>query len=297
MTCRNENKNFPVRKKVRKKYEPSGKSFGRFYSLLAKKQYIDPDPLLFLRKEGRRKEEKELIALIASSLAFGRVDQIMSAVEKVLSILSLLPGNSPVEKIKKASREDLEKYFSSFRYRFVSGENMAFFLAGAGSLFRKYGSLEKAFLAGYDEKNDPDILPALEKFGRELCKNFPSGKHFLFPLPSGGSACKRPLLMLRWLIRQEDVDTGLWKSIPAKKLLYPLDTHMFRIACSLGFCTFKTPSLAASAMITKAFAKFSPEDPVKYDFPLTRFGIHPSFKGKNICEVLRELENTEEAIR
>lgn len=292
MTCRNRKKSIPVREKVRRKYKPSGKSFGRLYSLWAKKEYIDPDPLLFLWKY-EKKEDRELIALIASSLAFGRVTMILQNIEKILSLLSLLPGEGIMEKVKNASVKDLEKIFASFRYRFITGKDMALFLAGAGELFRQYGTMEKAFLAGYDEKHDPDILPALEKFGRKLCKNFPSGKHFLFPLPSGKSACKRPLLMLRWLIRKEDVDTNLWQKIPAKKLLVPLDTHMFQIAVSLGFCSLKTPSLAASKMITEAFAAFAPDDPVKFDFPLTRFGINPAFKGKNICEVLAYYEKEE----
>ncbi|MBR2364398.1 MAG: DUF2400 family protein, partial [Lentisphaeria bacterium] len=46
--------------------------------------------------------------------------------------------------------------------------------------------------------------------------------------------------------------------------------------------------------ITEKFASFDPDDPVKFDFPLTRFGINPSFRGKNISEVLQKLEDTED---
>ena len=290
MACRKEKT--AVRKKVVKKYRPSGKSFGRLYFLMAKEEYIDPDPLLFLRKY-EKKEDREIAALIATSLAFGRVGLILKSVEKVLHILSLLPGKGPAETLRKNPLEKLQKAFKDFQYRFVTGKDMAFFLAGAGKLLEEYSSLEDAFLAGYHENIHTDILPALESFGRRLCTFFPSGKHFLFPVPSGKSACKRPLLMLRFLVRNKDVDTGTWTKLPPSKLLYPLDTHMFRIAKELGFCSLKSANMAASKEITENFAAFDKEDPVKFDFPLTRFGIHPSFRGKNICEVLQELENGE----
>ena len=291
MTCRKEN--IAVRKKVVKKYRPSGKSFGRLYFLMAKEEYIDPDPLLFLRKY-EKKEDREIVALIAASLAFGRVNLILKSVEKVLYILSLLPGEGPAETLRKNPLDRLLDAFKDFRYRFVTGKDMALFLAGAGKMLEEYTSLEEAFLTGYDENIHSDILPALENFGRILCRFFPSGKHFLFPVPSGKSACKRPLLMLRFLVRNKDVDTGTWTKIPPSKLLYPLDTHMFRIAKELGFCSLKSAGMAASKEITENFARFDADDPVKFDFPLTRFGIHPSFRGKNICEVLRELENIKE---
>lgn len=294
MACRKEN--IAVRKKVVKKYRPSGKSFGRLYFLMAKEEYIDPDPLLFLRKY-EKKADREIAALIAASLAFGRVNLILKSVEKVLYILSLLPGDGPADTLGKNPLEKLQEAFKDFQYRFVTGKDMAFFLAGAGNMLKEYGSLENAFLAGYDENTHSDILPALESFGRRLCTFFPSGKHFLFPVPSGKSACKRPLLMLRFLVRNKDVDTGTWTKIPPSKLLYPLDTHMFRIAKELGFCSLKSANMAASKEITENFAAFDKEDPVKFDFPLTRFGIHPSFRGKNICEVLQELENGENSDR
>lgn len=289
MACKE--KNILVRTKSRKKYKPSGKAFGRLYSLMAKKEYIDPDPLLFLWKY-EKKEEREISALISCALAFGRVELILKAVEKVLDILQRLPGKDLAEKLKKASPEELQKSLQNFQYRFVSGKDLALFLAGAGRLLKEYSSLEKAFLAGYEEK-DKNILPALENFGKKLCSFFPAGKHFLFPVPSGKSACKRPLLMLRFLVRNKDVDTGTWKSILPAKLLVPLDTHMFRMAKELGFTKLKSASLAASEEITAKFALFDASDPVKFDFPLTRFGINPAFRGKKICEVLQSLEEEE----
>lgn len=279
MTC--GKKTFPAGGKVSKGKRPSRAELGRLYSLFAREEFIEPDPLSFLRK-CRKKEDREVVALIASALAFGRVELILKAIEEVLTRLSRLPGKGEAETLKKNSPESLEKAFSSFKYRFVSGQALALFLAGAGALLREYSSLEDAFLAGYDADRHTDLLPALENFGNGLCRFFPEGKSFLFPVPSGKSACKRPLLMLRWLVRDRDVDTGTWKKIPKNLLLVPLDTHMFRTAKALGLCSGKTPTLAAAKEITQAFARIDPEDPVKFDFPLTRFGINPAFKGKSL---------------
>ena len=41
----------------------------------------------------------------------------------------------------------------------------------------------------------------------------------------------------------------------------------------MGFTARKQANLATAREITAGFAKLSPEDPVKYDFALTRLGI------------------------
>ena len=86
--------------------------------------------------------------------------------------------------------------------------------------------------------------------------------------------------MLRWLVRTDAVDPGCWDCVPKNKLLVPLDTHMFRIAKELGLCSRSSANLNAVLEITRAFAAFAPDDPVKYDFALTRFGIHPAVSKK-----------------
>jgi uncharacterized protein (TIGR02757 family) len=57
------------------------------------------------------------------------------------------------------------------------------------------------------------------------------------------------------------------------KLIIPLDTHMHRISLKLGFTTQQQANMRTALKITSGFKKIVPEDPVKYDFVLTRFGI------------------------
>ena len=95
------------------------------------------------------------------------------------------------------------------------------------------------------------------------------------PSPDGGSACKRLNLFLRWMVRKDNVDPGIWQSIPASHLIVPLDTHMHRIAKAMGLTSRKQADIQSAIEITGAFSFIRPADPVRYDFALTRLGIKP----------------------
>jgi len=62
-------------------------------------------------------------------------------------------------------------------------------------------------------------------------------------------------------------------------LVVPLDTHLFRIAGVLGLTQRRQPNLTTALEITQRFAEISPDDPVRYDFALTRLGINPTLRG------------------
>ncbi len=106
----------------------------------------------------------------------------------------------------------------------------------------------------------------------EMEKNSVSRFGHLVPSPEKGSACKRLLLYLKWMIRKDDVDPGGWNLDPSK-LVVPLDTHMYYITSKLGFTNRKSADLKTALEVTDVFKKISPNDPTKYDFALTRLGI------------------------
>jgi len=103
---------------------------------------------------------------------------------------------------------------------------------------------------------------------------------YLLADPARGSACKRLNLFLRWMVRSDDVDTGLWKSIDKAELIVPIDVHIARLSGILGFHSRKTVSLATAVEITEAFAEIEPADPAKYDFALSRIGILKNCTGR-----------------
>lgn len=147
--------------------------------------------------------------------------------------------------------------------------------------------------------NDKNIIPALTKFCNSLYAMYSkdhngqisSGLKFLLASPDRGSACKRLNLFLRWMVRKDDVDVGLWKSIDKAKLIVPVDVHIGRLSRILGFYNHKTISLASAVEITESFAQIEPADPVKFDFALSRIGITEGCNGKfdlrcNDCELV-----------
>jgi uncharacterized protein (TIGR02757 family) len=75
------------------------------------------------------------------------------------------------------------------------------------------------------------------------------------------------------MVRQDNVDPGGWKGIPQSKLIIPLDVHMYRICCRLNFTKRKQADIKSALCITEGFRDFSPDDPVRFDFALTRLGM------------------------
>ena len=102
------------------------------------------------------------------------------------------------------------------------------------------------------------------------------------PDPAAGSACKRLHLFLRWMVRSDDVDPGPWTSVPAGKLVIPLDTHLHRLAAKLGATRRRSADRTTALEITEAFRRIRPDDPVRYDFALTRLGIRPDVQAPEL---------------
>ena len=231
------------------------------------KKYIHPDPLEFLYNY-ESNLDREAVGLIASSLAYGRVTQILKSVTSILEKLS----PSPASVLAGASVLILKKMFTGFKHRFTTGEELATFLFNIGKILRKYDSINSCFVADFDESKEmlPSILNFIKKLRAGECDCYNS----LVPIPSGKCAYKRINLYLRWMIRKDEVDPGVWSGISPSKLIIPLDTHMHRISLSYKLTERKQADFNTALEITKAFKRFSPGDPVKYDFALTRPGIH-----------------------
>lgn len=247
-------------------------SLNSLYRRYNRRQFVHPDPLEFLY-EYPAIRDREIAGLIASSLAYGRVAQILVSVRRVLDAL----GTSPYAFLMATSDRSLAHGLSSFKHRFTTGAELAELLSGIRKALALHGSLNRCFVDGLSP-DDATILPALERFA---CRLLPR-RCYLIPCPADGSACKRLNLYLRWMVRKDAVDPGGWEGVPASKLVVPLDTHMARIGKSLGFTKRKSAGIGMALDITAALRKFAPGDPVKYDFALTRFGIRRDLEWKEL---------------
>lgn len=238
--------------------------FEQIYRDYNKRRYVSPDPLQFLYDYPDPKD-REVVGLIASSLAYGRVTQILKSIKRVLGPL----GASPSKFLAERGKDDISRLFPGFVHRFTDETAMTDFLCSVSEVLKRNGSLESLFFSHYNG----DIRSAAEGFVSELWACGGRGGGFLLPLPSKGSACKRLALFLRWMVRKDEVDPGGWSKITPDRIIVPVDTHMFRICSGLGLCSCGSANGRAAYEITESFRAVCPEDPVKYDFALTRFGI------------------------
>jgi uncharacterized protein (TIGR02757 family) len=265
----------------------------KLYDRYNHRQFIKTDPLQVVYHYSKP-ADMEVAALLAASLAYGRVQQI----EKNLNDLFGRMGTSPyafVMNFDKAGRQKL----NSFKHRFTTGRDISDLLSVLKKVLRQKGSIEKHFSSGYN-KGDENILPALSRFCDSLYEIYSEqngrkvsrGMKYLLASPVRGSACKRLNLFLRWMVRSDDVDTGLWKRIDKAKLIVPVDVHMGRLCRILGFHDRKIISLSTAVKITECFAQIEPADPVKYDFALSRIGILGNCTGRRrsgceLCELFK----------
>src|SRR5919198_2555846 len=217
--------------------------------------------------------DRELVALFTACLAYGRVDLFGRALEGVLPTMA----PSPAAFVRDFDPARDARRFDDFIYRFNRPRDVIAFCVAARDLLARYGTLEKCFLAGDSDPGGP-LAPALDAFARafldaDLRDVFPHGRlsrgyRHLFPLPSTGGPCKRLHLFLRWMVRREAPDFGLWTSVAPSRLLVPVDTHIENMSRAIGLTRRRSRTWRMAEEITAELARLDPNDPVKYDFAL-----------------------------
>lgn len=240
------------------------------------------DPVGFVHAfEGAHAQE--LAALVASSCAFGNVTTIRGKLAEFRERVGEdLVGAS-------ARLGVLQRRLEGFRHRLYQGDDLARLVHGARILQLRHGSLGKAFTSKRPEAGLAEALGAFVDEVREAAA-FPvmsarRGATHLLPDPRAGSASKRLLLFLRWMVRPADgVDLGLWPVSPSL-LLVPVDVHVHKLARNLGLTTAATPSWRVAEEITTVFRRFDASDPVKYDFALCHLGMASGCRSRFVAEV------------
>jgi uncharacterized protein (TIGR02757 family) len=255
------------------------KKLDELYEKYNSRRFVHPDPLEFLYRYDDPCD-REIVGMVASSLAYGRVAQILKSVSYVLDQMSSHPSIF----LKKCTFKSLNNIFSSFKHRFTTGEELSLLLFNIKGIIEQYGSLNECFAKGFSNRNGDDtILQALLEFIRKLGVGAYGCRNSLIPSPNGRCAYKRLNLFLRWMVRRDNVDPGDWNNIPTSKLIIPLDTHMYKISLFFKLTERKQADIKTALEITNAFRKIVFDDPVKYDFALTRLGIHKEFQENFIC--------------
>ncbi len=222
------------------------------------------DPVRFARRF-EAPADRELVALLAATFAFGNVVALGAKIDDALARL----GPNVAEACSDRAR--LRGLLAGFRHRLYRDADVVALLWGARRLQEAEGSLGQAFAsrlraAGSLRGALAEWVDTIREGG--LASRSTRGARHLLPDPRGASASKRLLLFLRWMIRADDgVDLGAW-SLPPSVLVVPVDTHILRAAQNLGLTRARTATWAAAEEITAALRLADPLDPVRFDFPL-----------------------------
>jgi len=247
------------------------------YRCYNRREFVHPDPVELLYCY-RNTGDREVAGLLAAALAYGRASQIVKKTSQVLEVM----GASPKDYVLSHSLRELQEVFKDFKHRFTDGEGIAGLFYGIRGVLLEYGSLEMC-AASHVTEGHPKAKEGLTGLYESLlCNGMPSS---VLPDPRKTSACKRLYLFLKWMVRQDSVDPGGWTVLKPSELIYPLDTHIFSIAKTLGATDRKSADFKAALDTTKFFRRINPSDPLKYDFVLTRFGIRPDLNKNELLKI------------
>jgi uncharacterized protein (TIGR02757 family) len=221
--------------------------------------------------------DREVAGFIAAALAFGRVASVLQSIERVFSVM----GRSPASYVRAFDPRQQARELTPIVHRWTKGEDLTALVLILQRMLRS-GSIEAFFLEGYASR-ERDVSAALESFSTramqtDLAPAYGNrkprpGVAYFFSRPSCGGACKRLNLFLRWMVRHDSVDFGIWKKVSTSKLVVPLDTHVIRVGQCLRLTRYSSPGWRMAADITAALRELDPDDPVKYDFSLCHLGM------------------------
>jgi uncharacterized protein (TIGR02757 family) len=236
------------------------------------------DPIHIVRRY-LESDDREVVGFCAAALAFGRVASVLQSIEALLRAM----GPHPAAFVRAFDAARDRGPIEPLVHRWIRGRDLVALLLILQRMLREAGSVEAFFLAG-DDASQPDVGAALDSFSeRALATNLrPAygarppkrpGVCYFFPRPAAGSACKRLNLFLRWMVRSDAIDLGVWTGVNPARLVVPLDTHVIRLGRCLRLTRYASPGWKMAADITATLRGLDPVDPVRYDFSLCHVGM------------------------
>lgn len=210
----------------------------------------------------------EYIALICALFGYGNAKAIVNFLNSL--DFSLLQKNE----------NEIKQRLLGKVYRFQNEQDIIQFFITLRRL-KQNTTLEEIFTAKYLQAGD--ILQALSHLIQTLYSvNSYRSRGYLFLLGKPYdkepiSTYKRWHMYLRWMVRKDNLDMGLWRDVSPSKLYAPLDTHTHKMALQFALIKRKTYDFKAVRELTYMFRKFDRDDPIKYDFALYRLGQEKLF--------------------
>jgi uncharacterized protein (TIGR02757 family) len=222
--------------------------------------------------------DREVVAFIASALAFGRVQSVLNSIEGLLAVM----GASPATFVRAFDPARDRKCFDHLVHRWTNGADFGALIWILHNMLERSGSIEGFFAEGLPA-DAVDVGDGLQSFStRALAIDLRPiygrrkprpGVAYFFSKPSSGGACKRLNLFLRWMVRHDQVDLGVWSKVRPSQLIVPLDTHIIRIGRCLGLTRYASPGWRMAVDVTAALRQLDPLDPARFDFSMCHLGM------------------------
>jgi uncharacterized protein (TIGR02757 family) len=235
------------------------------------------DPVQIVRRY-REPADLEVVGFCASALAFGRVAAVLNTVDTLTRIL----GPHPAAFVRAFDPSAPHPELRAMVHRWTRGADLVALLWMLRQMLERSGSIEAFFVEG-DDPATADLSGALDSFSRRALAldlrraygRVPKrpGVCYFFPRPSAGSACKRLNLFLRWMVRRDAIDLGVWTRLSRSRLVVPLDTHVIRLGRCLRLTRYTSPGWKMAAEITASLRQIDPGDPIRFDFSLCHVGM------------------------
>ena len=238
---------------------------------------IAQDPLSCVRPYRGDRKAAEIAGLFAATLAIGTTTSIRHSFERFMQ----LGDGDPVALVDHATGTRVPAAMRRFRHRWIRGDQLYALARTLNDLYTRYPSVEDLFLEGYRENGFATGLDRMARglrdgpAGRWAVRPGPRGYGALFPSPldRSHSPCKRLTLFVRWMVRTEFPDLGLWTQVLPLDLRVPLDLHVHWIAYHLGMTQRRTRNWTTVEEVTSFLRGIDPVDSVRFDFVLCHTGI------------------------
>ena len=222
--------------------------------------FIDNDPIS-IPKRFSKKQDIEISSFFASILAWGQRKTIIKNTNKLMGWM----GEEPHRFIMDHSDADL-KVFESFVHRTFNSTDCLYFIEVLKQFYLRENSLENYFKGDTVESR---LINFRNQFFNYDFAPQRTKKHIANP--SKNSSAKRLNMFLRWMVRKDEIDFGIWKSIKPAELRCPLDVHVQRAAFHFGLLSRKQQDWKAVDELSDSLVLLDPLDPIKYDLALFKW--------------------------
>ena len=241
------------------------------YQLYNSPAFITNDPISIPHSYSL-KQDIEISGFFAAILAWGQRPIIIKKCRELMQRMD----NAPYDFIRNHQEDDL-KSLLGFKHRTFNDTDLLYLVYFLQQHYLQYNSLETAFTApGLQLHNQETRLIHFYKY----VFSFPDAPHRTrkhISTPAKKSACKRLNMFLRWMVRKDQVDFGIWNSMKPAELVCPCDVHVIRVASKLGLLNRTQVDWQMAWELTQHLKLLDPLDPVKYDLALFSLGVEEKY--------------------